>query len=48
MVGITKLEGVTLEELKRPRREITPKVVEEIIATQEPQSGTTTTTPTQP
>ena len=24
VVGITKLEGVTLEELKRPRREIAP------------------------
>lgn len=24
MVGITKLDGVTLEELKRPRREIAP------------------------
>lgn len=24
MVGITKLDGVTLEELKRPRRQIAP------------------------
>lgn len=24
MVGITKLDGVTLEELKRPRRKIAP------------------------
>lgn len=24
MVGITKLDGVTLEDLKRPRREIAP------------------------
>lgn len=24
MVGITKLDGVTLEELKRPRRHIAP------------------------
>lgn len=49
MVGITKLDGITLEELKRPRRVITPpKVVEEVVATQEPQSGSTTTAPSQP
>lgn len=24
MVGITKLDGITLEELKRPRRQVAP------------------------
>lgn len=30
IVGITKLDGVTLEELKRPRRKVTAETVQPI------------------
>lgn len=42
MVGITKLDGITLEELKRPRREIAPaELLKASSPTTETQVGST-------
>ncbi|KAM5365460.1 hypothetical protein ACJZ2D_010995 [Fusarium nematophilum] len=41
MVGITKLDGVTLEELKRPRREIAPAELLKTSTPTETQGGST-------
>lgn len=49
MVGITKLDGVTLEDLKRPRREIAPK---ELLSASSPtpatEAGSTSGAPRSP
>lgn len=49
IVGITKLEGVTLEELKRPRRQIDPsKYVETLASEASKQSGSDASTTQSP
>lgn len=46
VVGITKLDGVTLEDLKRPRRDVPPsRVVEASSSTSTTQSGSTAEAP---
>lgn len=44
MVGITKLDGITLQELKQPRREIAPvELLKASSPTTETEVGSTST-----
>jgi hypothetical protein len=49
MVGITKLDGVTLEDLKKPRKQIAPQqLLEASSSTTTAEAGSTSASPVSP